>query len=194
MNPVELRTDRLVLRCPAEGDVPAIAAACADPLIQRFVPVPSPYTLDDARGFVARSSEEWESEVAYAFAVVAGGEVAGMAHLARKEAGIVELGFWTAPAFRRLGLTTEAARRLCQWGFDTLDIHRIDWWAVVGNDGSRAVAEAIGFEVEGLLRRRAVLNGEPQDWWVGGLLTRPARADCSRLSIDSSEQLISGYE
>lgn len=44
----------------------------------------------------------------------------------------------------------------------------------MGNQGSKAVAESIGFELEGLLRKRAMLNGEPQDWWVGGLLARPA--------------------
>ncbi|BDD83456.1 hypothetical protein TPB0596_32190 [Tsukamurella pulmonis] len=85
----------------------------------------------------------------------------------------MELGYWAAPGKRRRGYTLEAARRVCQWGFDILGIHRIDWWAVVGNDSSRAVAESIGFEVEGVLRQRAMLRGVPQDWWIGGLLTRP---------------------
>ncbi|WP_372586916.1 GNAT family N-acetyltransferase [Mycobacteroides abscessus] len=76
-------------------------------------------------------------------------------------------------ATSRKGLTTEAVQRLCQWGFDVLDAHRIEWWAVVGNEGSRAVAEAAGFEMEGLLRQRACRRQEPADWWVGGLLPRP---------------------
>ncbi|CAM3824325.1 GNAT family N-acetyltransferase [Nocardiopsis tropica] len=173
MDLVELQTGRLVLRCPVVSDVPAIAAACVDPSIQRYVPVPSPYTVDDAREFVAGSARDWAADEAYAFAVIAGGDLVGTCQLTRKSDGIVELGYWTVPEHRRRGYTVEAARLLCQWGFDTLGIHRIDWWAVVGNTGSRAVAESLGFEVEGLLRQRAMLHGEPQDWWVGGLLARP---------------------
>lgn len=173
MDPVELHTPRLILRRPGDGEVAAIAEACADPSIQRFVPVPSPYTTDDARRFVATVAREWEGDESYAFAAHVGDELVGMTHLARRERGFVELGYWAVPAHRRRGYTAEAARRLCQWGFDTLGIHRIDWWAVVGNDGSRAVAESIGFAVEGTLRQRAMLNGVPQDWWVGGLLVRP---------------------
>lgn len=173
MEPIELHTDRLVLRCPVMGDAPAIAEACADPWIQRYVPVPAPYTVDDAREFVDGAARDWASDESYAFAVLAGGALAGMTGLTGKGDGIVELGYWAVPAHRRRGYTVEAARALCQWGFDTLGIHRIDWWAVAGNDGSRAVAESLGFEVEGLLRKRAVLRGEPQDWWVGGLLSRP---------------------
>ncbi|RIJ43967.1 N-acetyltransferase, partial [Clavibacter lycopersici] len=40
MDPVTLRTPRLTLRPPALGDVDAITAACQDPAIRRYVPVP----------------------------------------------------------------------------------------------------------------------------------------------------------
>ena len=173
MDPVELHSPRLTLRRPGDGEVSAIAEACADPSIQRYVPVPSPYTTDDARRFVATVAREWEHDESYAFAAHVGDELVAMTHLTRREPGFVELGYWAVPAHRRRGYTAEAARRLCQWGFETLGIHRIDWWAVVGNEGSRAVAESIGFVVEGTLRKRSVLNGAPQDWWVGGLLARP---------------------
>ncbi|MYY84852.1 GNAT family N-acetyltransferase [Streptomyces sp. SID335] len=65
----------------------------------------------------------------------------------------------------------EAARALCDWSWATLDVHRIEWWAMVGNTGSRAVAEKLGLTVEGTLRNRSIANGgKPHDWWVGGLL------------------------
>jgi RimJ/RimL family protein N-acetyltransferase len=59
---------------------------------------------------------------------------------------------------------------LCDWGFAALDVHRIEWWAMVGNAASRALAEKLGFVVEGVLRKRSIVAGEPRDWWVGGLL------------------------
>ncbi|MFF9819032.1 GNAT family N-acetyltransferase [Streptomyces sp. NPDC014006] len=49
-------------------------------------------------------------------------------------------------------------------------MHRIEWWAMAGNTGSRAVAEKLGF-VEGTLGNRGIANdGKPHDWWAGGLL------------------------
>lgn len=60
---------------------------------------------------------------------------------------------------------------LCEWGWTTRDVHRIEWWAMAGNTGSRAVAEKFGFTVEGTLRNRGIANdGKPHGWWVGGLL------------------------
>ncbi|MEU9805835.1 GNAT family protein [Mycobacterium sp. NPDC050853] len=175
MEPVELRTERLLLRLVTAADEAALAQACSDPLIARYVPVPSPYTSQDAQRFVAASAAGWAGDVQYGlgFYLADSGLLAGTCVLKCVERGVVDLGYWAAPAHRRRGLTVEAARRLCQWGFDELDIHRIEWWAVVGNTGSRAVAESMGFQVEGLLRRRAYQAGEPADWWVGGLLSRP---------------------
>lgn len=175
MEPVELQTKRLVLRRVTAADEGALAEACNDPLIAQFVPLPSPYTAEDARRFVTASADGWAQDVQYGlgFYLATSGELAGTCVLKRMESGVVDLGYWAAPAHRRKGLTVEAARRLCQWGFDVLCVHRIEWWAVVGNDGSRAVAEAVGFELEGPLRRRAYQAGEPRDWWVGGLLSRP---------------------
>nr|WP_256339779.1 MULTISPECIES: GNAT family protein [unclassified Streptomyces] len=83
--------------------------------------------------------------------------------------GFWELGYWAVKGQRGRGYSVEAARALCDWGWATLDVHRIEWWA--GNTGSRAVAEKLGFTVEGTLRNRGIANdGKPHDWWVGGLL------------------------
>ena len=47
----------VILRLPREADAPAIAAACRDPEIARWIPVPVPYDLEDARAFVAAAIE-----------------------------------------------------------------------------------------------------------------------------------------
>jgi RimJ/RimL family protein N-acetyltransferase len=65
---------------------------------------------------------------------------------------------------------TDAARLACQWGFDALGLGRIEWWATVGNDASRRVAEKLGFTFEGTCRARLLHRGVRVDGWVGGLL------------------------
>ena len=59
--PVTLTDGRLLLRLPEERDVPAITAACQDELLARFVPVPVPYTEEDARSFVRQRPERWQA-------------------------------------------------------------------------------------------------------------------------------------
>ncbi|MGH3726042.1 MAG: GNAT family N-acetyltransferase [Mycobacterium sp.] len=175
MEPVELQTDRLVLRLVTAVDEVAVVEACNDPEITHYLPLPVPYTPEDARSFIAKSAQEWVDGSRYGFGFFLGGtgELAGTCALKTISPGVVEVGYWSAAQHRRKGHTAEAIRRLCQWGFDALAIHRIEWWAIVGNHGSRAVAEAVGFEMEGLLRQRAYRREEPADWWVGGLLSRP---------------------
>ncbi|OHU21445.1 GNAT family N-acetyltransferase [Mycobacteroides franklinii] len=172
MEPVELQTDRLVLRAVAASDEAAIVEACNDAEVAYYLSLPVPYTVDDAKNFIAKSAREWVEGTRYGFGFFLGetDELAGTCALKSVTPGVLEVGYWSAEPHRRKGLTAEAVRRLCQWGFEALGAHRIEWWAVVGNDGSRAVAEAAGFEMEGLLRRRSYRRGEPADWWVGGLL------------------------
>ncbi|WP_240802117.1 GNAT family N-acetyltransferase [Streptomyces sp. A1136] len=63
--------------------------------------------------------------------------------------GVWELGYWPVKEQRGRGHSAEAARALCDWGWATLDVHRIEWWAMAGNTGSRAVAEELGFTSKG---------------------------------------------
>ena len=47
-----LRTERLVLDAPRESDIDAVFAACSDAVVQQWIPIPSPYTREDAEFFV----------------------------------------------------------------------------------------------------------------------------------------------
>ena len=61
---MRLEDGDVVLRPFVDEDVPAIVAACQDPEIPRWTSVPSPYTEDDARRYLAGAPN------VYAFAVV----------------------------------------------------------------------------------------------------------------------------
>ena len=92
--------------------------------------------------------------------------------------GVAEIGYWMSPSGRGRGLMTRAVRLVSAWAVDELHLTRITWFAIVGNDASRRVAEANGYVVEGLLRRGEARRGERLDHWIGGLLAedvvRPA--------------------
>jgi RimJ/RimL family protein N-acetyltransferase len=166
----------LLLRLPEPGDVPAITEACQDELTARFVPVPVPYTEDHARTYVEQRPERWQAEdgeMTWAITDAAGprdGRLLGMVGLHARDSSMRELGFWTAPWARGRGVMTDAARLVLRFGFDVLHLERIEWTALVGNDGSRRVAEKLGFAFEGTLRKGLLHRGVRMDGWVAGLL------------------------
>ncbi|HEY7591554.1 MAG TPA: GNAT family protein [Actinophytocola sp.] len=173
MQPVTLTTPRLRLRVFDSRDTDAVYLACQDPGIRFYTPAPTPYRRADAEQYVDKKVPAgWADDTEYALGAFRadGGALVGSFVLIRRLPGVLELGYWTAPDQRGHGFAVEAAKALCDWGFATLGAHRIEWWAMVGNTASRAVAERLGFTMEGMLRRRLVVDGEPRDWWVAGLL------------------------
>ncbi|MFC9558107.1 GNAT family N-acetyltransferase [Agromyces sp. NPDC056965] len=70
------------------------------------------------------------------------------------------------------GYATEAARVLLRWGFDTLDLNRVQAETDTRNAASARVLEKLGFQREGTLREDCIVNGDVSDSWVYGLLRR----------------------
>ncbi|WP_432014341.1 GNAT family N-acetyltransferase [Streptomyces sp. HD1123-B1] len=178
MEPVTLTTERLVLRPFRSSDAGAVFAACQDPDIQRWTPVPSPYERGHAEEFTGRTApDNWRDDAAYDFAVLTKGDgvLVGAMALVRLERLYgperqAELGYWTVPGHRRRGYTGEAARAVIEWAFTTLGVERLEWCCEAGNEGSRAVALAAGFRMEGTDRARIVHRGTRRDAWRGALL------------------------
>ena len=73
------------------------------------------------------------------------------------------------------GYTTEAARAVLQWAFDSLDLNRVQAETDTRNVASARVLEKLGFVREGTLREDCVVNGDVSDSWVYGLLRREWR-------------------
>ncbi len=178
-------TDGVVLlRAPTDSDVPALVAGCSDPDVARWTSaVPVPYHESDARWYVAHCRDGWSRGAVANFAVATASDPARLLgacglhalDLSGGPGGIAEIGYWTAPEGRGRGLTTRAVRLVCDLAFAELGLTRITWWAVAGNDASRAVAERAGFRVEGLVRRGLLHRGTRVDGWVAGLLPEDLR-------------------
>ena len=172
MEPVELSNDRLLLRQACAKDADVITEACQDPETQRWIPLPVPYETEHAVEWIAGRPTAWaeNQELNWVVTDRADGRLLGTVGLHAHDDTMREIGFWTAPWARRQGVTTAATRLACRWAFDDLGIARIEWWAGVGNWGSRRVAEKLGFSMEGTCRSRLLHRGERVDGWVGGLL------------------------
>jgi RimJ/RimL family protein N-acetyltransferase len=172
MEPVELRDEQVLLRQARPEDADAVTQACQDPETQQWIPVPVPYETAHAEQWISQRAAAWadDQELNWIVADNEDGRVLGTVALHPLDETMWEIGFWTAPWARRQGVTTAACRLACRWGFDELNLQRVEWWAGVGNWGSRRVAERLGFTIEGTCRARLPHRGERKDAWVGGLL------------------------
>jgi RimJ/RimL family protein N-acetyltransferase len=168
MTPVELRTERLVLDQPAERDIPRITEYCQDPLFERYLTTPWPYTEEHARGFVSEFVPSgWENDREYTWAIRAteGGSLLGVVGNAVAPGGI---GYWLGGRHRGFGYMTEAVRVVVDWAF-ARGAERIAWECVVGNDASAAVAKKNGFRYTGERPTRAWRDESRPLAWHGEL-------------------------
>lgn len=147
-------------------DAPAVFAACQDPLIARFIPVPQPYTEHDAQAFVERRRRDWEGDDERSFAITdaVSGDVLGSIARHGPYGHRATFGYWLAPWARGRGVATRALRLVVEWTLATTDAVRLDLYTDLDNDASGRVAERVGFVREGIRRAWDLdRNGRPVD-------------------------------
>lgn len=81
-----------------------------------------------------------------------------------------QLGYWLGAAFQGHGLMTKACGALVDYGFEKFGMNRQTISAATGNLRSRAVAERLGFTLEGVAREAEWLYGRPVDHAIYALL------------------------
>ena len=154
-----IRTQRLALRLSGMRDVEAIRRAAAHPSTRWGVHLlPRPYLRRHAVEFVRRKQVQFRQRDSLALAITLSkeGPLVGMIELSHLSPAdrCAELGYWIAPGHRGQGYATEAARAMCDVGFRTLRLHRIEARAFARNRASIHVLEKAGLRQEGYFRER----------------------------------------
>ncbi|WP_161357835.1 GNAT family N-acetyltransferase [Streptomyces sp. SID3343] len=153
MEPVEIAAGRFQLRPWNKHDVDVVGKALADPEIGRWAP---PSADEDAPSWLARREQRWATGWGPSFAVTDAvtGEVFG--HIALKHVDpqlrSAEIGYWTLPDARGLGVARHGLGAVTRWAFGALDLHRVELRHSVVNEASCAVARAGGYALEGVMR------------------------------------------
>ena len=80
------------------------------------------------------------------------------------------IGYELARHTQGQGYMTEALQAAIDWGFEHMDLHRIEARIHPDNVASLQLAERLGFQVEGLLRDAAWWNNQHHDLHVLSLL------------------------
>jgi RimJ/RimL family protein N-acetyltransferase len=158
-------------------DVDAVHAACQDAAIQRWTQVPVPYAREHAEDLIRVAAPATWAAGGALFAVEPrdGGPLAGSIGLFPPTDGFAAAGYWTAPAARGRGFTTDALRLLSGWALDAGGLRRVELIVDPDNAGSRGVAERAGFRAEGTVRQLFLHRGQPSDVVLYALLATDPR-------------------
>jgi ribosomal-protein-serine acetyltransferase len=108
----------------------------------------------DTAGFLTSIRAEYAAGRAFHCNLRYRGAIAGGIGLNRvdRDNAKAEMGYWLDAATCGNGVVTRAARALTTAAFERLGLHRVTIRAGVENVRSRAVAERLGYTLEGVLR------------------------------------------
>lgn len=174
--PPTLRTARLTLRAFGHADAADLYAIYADPAVARYGAHPPWTALDQAHAKIDQILDDYRSGSGLRLAVVLDGDgpVIGAVsvHHFEPDSRRCELGYALASAHWGRGYAGEAVAALVDYAFDVLDMNRLEADIDPRNAASARVLERLGFQREGYLPERWIVNGETADTVFYGLLRR----------------------
>ncbi|MGH8109894.1 MAG: GNAT family N-acetyltransferase [Arenimonas sp.] len=168
-----LEAARLRLRPYLDSDSTALFALYGDPKVTRYWSHPA--WTDPAQAYLylsLRKDEPTTTVHAWAIADKTSNELIG-ALTFFSISGVharAEVGYSLMSNLQGLGLGKEALSTALKYGFEVLNLYRIEADVDPRNTGSIKLLEKLNFQREGLLRQRWRVNGEVCDSVLYGLL------------------------
>ncbi len=131
---------------------------------------PHPYSVDDARQFIA-FTRGGEPETAFAIAVD-DRPVGSIGAVLRDdvERCSAEVGYWLGEPYWGRGIATRALVGFTRFAFAAYEVERLYALPMAANGASCRVLEKAGYQLEGRLRRSAVKDGRVQDQMLYAML------------------------
>lgn len=145
-------SDHLILREAVESEADHLYALVDDnrEYLAEYLPWANGNTPSDSLSFVQKIRESRVAGAEYGFGIYDDDNLVGhisLMHL--KDGKTPELGYWIDEDSSGKGVTTKAAKRVTQFGFETLGLDEIVIKAAVSNVGSNRVAQKLGYELVG---------------------------------------------
>jgi ribosomal-protein-serine acetyltransferase len=141
--------------------------------LQRWLPwVESATSVEDTRAFFKSSQEQGEDRTNLYAGIWHQGELAGSIsfYWVDTHNRCAAIAYLLAERFQGRGLVTRACRAFIGYAFAEMGLNRVELRAAAGNARSRAVAERLGFTVEGIARQEQRLQDRYVDMVVYSML------------------------
>lgn len=157
----------IILREFTVGDTQLAVEFGEDPYIPLIGSLPAHPTADEALEWIHRQRGRLAEGAGLSFAIAdaASGTAVGAAGLWLRSlaAGRATAGYSVSPARRGRGIGSSAVLALTAFAWTIPALHRVELYIEPWNAGSIGVAEAAGYQREGLLRSYQEIGGTRRD-------------------------------
>ena len=171
----ELETRDLRLREIVRADAEAVFRIFADDEVTRYYDLERFGNLEQARSHIANQAIRYQrgEVIRWAITQKANDVLIGSAGLSIYQVNAQGgLGYELARPYWRRGIMSEALDMIIRFGFNSLNLNRLQALVLPGNEASAGLLSKLGFTNEGLLREFAFFKGRYQDLWCYSLLRR----------------------
>jgi ribosomal-protein-serine acetyltransferase len=134
-------------------------------------------TLDDAAAYIQRCEARWAADDGFHAGLWQQGRLIGgiASPFINRDSRKGEIGYWLIAGVTGQGIVTRATSRVLTLMFNEENLHRIELQAAADNVRSRAVAERLGFTLEGIKRESEWIGEGFRDHALYSLLAREWR-------------------
>jgi ribosomal-protein-alanine N-acetyltransferase len=162
---VELKLERCTIRDWRMDDAPSLATNANNRNVSLWLrdAFPHPYSIEDARNFLERSTTDQPRKnfcIEINRAAVGGIGVLLGEDIHRRTA---EFGYWLGEEFWGRGVMSEAVPAFANYCFETFQLRRLYAKPFGNNPASARVLEKAGFVLEGRLRNNVIKDGKILD-------------------------------
>ena len=171
----KLENSRIYLRELRSGDLKAVHSYASLEKVTQFQPW-GPNTLEDTRAYiedVLKDAQELpQSRFVWAVVLKESEKVIGAGELWYDsfENSCGEIGYILHPDYWGIGIGSEVAQLLLEFGFKHRALHRIQATCAPDNMGSQKLLEKIGMQPEGRIRDALKMKGGWRDSLLYGML------------------------
>ncbi|MBX3082229.1 MAG: GNAT family N-acetyltransferase [Anaerolineae bacterium] len=171
-----LTTARLHLRQIQLSDADDFFGILSDEETTRYYGHPPHRTIEDTRALIHRLHAFFNRQEAIRWGVTLRGDdrLIGSCSLFHFDDGYnrAETGYELNRAYWGQGMMTEAMTALLDYGFENMELHRIEAIIDIANERSKGLLLKLGFTYEGNLRERYDMGTSLEDEHYFGLLRR----------------------
>lgn len=141
--------------------------------LSEFLPwVEKMKTVEDFRYYLQNCEHLYEEKKEVSFIILLNGKPVGRIglHHLNLQNKIGSIGYWLDKSVEGKGIITKSCIKLIDYGFQQIDLNRIELKAATRNKRSQAIPEKLNFKKEGVLREAEFVNNEFIDLFLYSML------------------------
>ena len=172
----ELTTERLLLRGPLEKDLQPAYEIQSDPEVMRYYGVLPHQSTDKTREHLEWLAKLHREEIGLRWVITLKGEDQYIGDIGyydyEKKHNKAEIGYILGKQHWKKGIMSEAIKAALDYGYNVMNLNRVQALVDPRNKGSQKVLEKQGFSYEGTFREYEYEYGEYIDLDMHSLLRR----------------------